>query len=122
MALKFISIPPETGKPPQGLIVLMHGWGANAEDLTSLAPMLRLSDYQFIFPQAPFPHHQAPMGWAWYALETPEGEGLAETQQQVREWLESLEASTGVPLSRTSFRGIFPRGGRWRWIWDVIFL
>ena len=110
MALKFISIPPETGKPPQGLIVMMHGWGANAEDLTSLAPMLRLTDYQFIFPQAPFPHPQAPMGRAWYALETPEYEGLAETQQQVKEWLDSLEASTGVPLSRTILGG-FSQGG-----------
>jgi len=110
MALKFISIPPETRKPPQGLIVMMHGWGANADDLTSLAPMLRLPEYQFVFPQAPFPHPQAPVGRAWYALETPEYEGLAETQQQVKEWLESLEASTGVPLSRTILGG-FSQGG-----------
>lgn len=110
MALKFISIPPETKKPPHGLIVILHGWGANAEDLMSLAPMLHLPEYQFIFPQAPFPHPQSPLGRAWYALETPEYKGLTETQNQVREWLESLEASTGVPLSKTILGG-FSQGG-----------
>ena len=110
MALKFISIPPQTRKPPHGLIVMMHGWGANAEDLTSLAAMLRLPEYQFIFPQAPLAHPQSPLGRAWYALETPEYRGLAETQAEVKDWLKSLEADTGVPLSKTILGG-FSQGG-----------
>lgn len=66
--------------------MLMHGWGgANAEDLTSLAPMLRLTDYQFIFPQAPLSPSSSPDGTGLVRLETPEYEGLAETQQQVKD-------------------------------------
>ncbi|MBE9146837.1 alpha/beta hydrolase, partial [Planktothrix mougeotii] len=51
-----------------------------------------------------------PLGRAWYALETPEYKGLTETQNQVKEWVESLEASTGVPLSKTILGG-FSQGG-----------
>lgn len=88
----------------------MHGWGANAQDLMTVAPMLRLSEYQFIFPQGPFPHPQAPSGRAWYALETGQYNGLEQSQKQLKEWLPTLEASTGVPLSRTILGG-FSQGG-----------
>lgn len=88
----------------------MHGWGANAEDLMGVAPLLRLPEFQFIFPQAPFPHPQAPLGRAWYALETGQYNGLEQSQQRLKEWLPTLEASTGVPLSRTILGG-FSQGG-----------
>lgn len=110
MTLQFLTIPPQTGKPPKGLFVFMHGWGANAQDLMTVAPMLGLSDYQFIFPQGPFPHPQAPSGRAWYALETGQYTGLEQSQKQLKEWLPTLEASTGVPLSRTILGG-FSQGG-----------
>ncbi len=110
MTLEFLTLPPQNGKPPKGLFVFMHGWGANAQDLMGIAPLLRLSDYQFIFPQAPFPHPQAPLGRAWYALETKQYTGLEQSQQRLKEWLPTLEASTGVPLSRTILGG-FSQGG-----------
>lgn len=89
----------------------MHGWGANAEDLASLAPFLNLPDYQFLFPNAPFPHPYSPMGRAWYDLSAENMyKGLAESRQLLTDWLLSLESSTGVPLSRTVLSG-FSQGG-----------
>lgn len=111
LSLEFIQVPPTTGKVPKGLIVALHGWGANAEDLASLAPFLNLPDYQFLFPNAPFAHPYSPMGRAWYDLSAENMyKGLAESRQLLTDWLLSLESSTGVPLSRTVLSG-FSQGG-----------
>lgn len=110
MSLKFISIPPTTDRKPVALIVSLHGWGANARDLTSLAPAFNLPDYQFVFPDAPFPHPQVPGGKMWYDLQGNDSKGLVESRQLVQEFLLSLESSTGVPLSNTILGG-FSQGG-----------
>lgn len=91
-------------------MVALHGWGANARDLAPLTAMFALPDYQFIFPNAPFPHPQVPGGMAWYALETNEYQGLTESRQMLLEWLLSLESMTGVSLNRTFLSG-FSQGG-----------
>ncbi|KKD39476.1 MAG: alpha/beta hydrolase [Limnoraphis robusta] len=109
MNLNTITISAETNNP-EGLIVFLHGWGANAEDLASLTPLLRLTQYQFIFPDAPFPHPQVPLGRAWYSLETQEYKGLDQSRQTLIDWLTSLEATTGIPASRTILGG-FSQGG-----------
>jgi phospholipase/carboxylesterase len=111
LSLQFISAPPSTAQPPLGLIVALHGWGANAEDVASLLPFLNLPDYQFIFPDAPFPHPHSPIGKAWYDLRKENMyEGLTESRQLLIDLLQSLENSTGVPLSRTVLSG-FSQGG-----------
>jgi phospholipase/carboxylesterase len=111
LSLEFIQVPPTTGKVPKGLIVALHGWGANAEDLASLAPFLNLPDYQFLFPNAPFPHPHSSIGRAWYDLSAENMyERLTESRQLLTDWLLSLENSTGVPLSRTVLSG-FSQGG-----------
>lgn len=108
MTLESITIPSEN---PQGLIVALHGWGANANDLASLAPYLKLSNYQFIFPEAPFPHPNSPDGKAWYDLRAENMyQGLLECREMLSDWLLSLEATTGIPLSKTVLIG-FSQGG-----------
>lgn len=103
-------IPPANGQDPQGSIVLLHGWGANLHDLAPLAPALNLPDYQFICADAPFPHPDVPGGQMWYDLESEDYSGLEESRQMLIDWLQSLESSTGVPLSRTILSG-FSQGG-----------
>ncbi|MBE9034776.1 alpha/beta hydrolase [aff. Roholtiella sp. LEGE 12411] len=109
--MQFITVPPATSQPPAGLIVTLHGWGANAQDVASLLPFFNLPDYQFMFPDAPYPHPHSPVGKAWYDLRTENMyQGLAESRQLLIDWLQSLEISTGVPLSRTILSG-FSQGG-----------
>ncbi|MGH7998143.1 MAG: alpha/beta hydrolase [Brasilonema sp.] len=109
--LEFISVPPKTGQPPKGLIVTLHGWGANAEDVAYLLPFFNLPDYQFLFPNAPFPYPQSSIGRAWYDLRMENMyQGLSESRQMLTDWLQSLESITGVPLSRTILSG-FSQGG-----------
>ncbi|MDJ0621131.1 MAG: alpha/beta hydrolase [Calothrix sp. MO_192.B10] len=111
MSLQVIDIPPSTSETPTALIVCLHGWGANAEDVASLFPFFQLPNCQFIFPNAPFPHAASPVGRQWYDLQ-PENmyEGLIESRQILQDWLPSLESSTRVPLSRTILSG-FSQGG-----------
>lgn len=110
MSLKSISIPPTTDRKPVAMIVALHGWGANARDLTSLAPAFNLPDYQFVFPDAPFNHPQVAAGKMWYDLQGNDSKGLVESRQLLKEFLLSLESSSGVPLSRTILGG-FSQGG-----------
>jgi len=110
MTLNAIAIPPANGKPPDHVLVLLHGWGADANNLAPLAQVLDLPNYQYLFPNAPFPHPEVPSALAWYALETPDYYGLPESRQKLRNWLLSLENETGVPLSRTVLGG-FSQGG-----------
>lgn len=111
LSLRLINLPPATDQPPLGLVVALHGWGSNAQDLASLTPLLGLPSYQFIFPDAPFPHPQVPGGWMWYDfLDLTSQQGLRESRQRLQDWLQSLEAETGVPLSRTVLAG-FSQGG-----------
>lgn len=83
----------------------LHGWGANAQTLASVAPLLNLPNYQFMFPDAPFPHPYSSVGKAWYDLAHNKGQGLPESRKLLTYWLRSLEGSTGVPLSRTVLSG-----------------
>lgn len=106
-----ITVPPATGELPQGNIVVLHGWGANAQDLVDLGSLLNLPNYQFLFPNAPFPHPYVSTGRMWYNLEREQqGQGLAASRQLLIEWLQSLESTTGISLSRTILSG-FSQGG-----------
>ena len=109
MSLKSVSIPAKTAEPA-GAIVALHGWGSNCYDLQSLVPVLNLPNYQFEFPEGPFPHPYVAGGKMWYDLDTKEYRGLAESREMLGNWLMSLESKTGMPLSRTILGG-FSQGG-----------
>lgn len=109
--LDFIRVSPPAGKTPDALIVTLHGWGANAQDVVSLIPYVNLPDYEFLLPNAPYPYPYADTGKAWYDLRTEHKyDGLDESKQLLIDWLLSLESNTGVPLSRTILSG-FSQGG-----------
>lgn len=109
--LDFIRVSPATKQTPKALIVTLHGWGANAQDVASLIPYINLPDYEFLLPNAPYPYPYADTGRAWYDLRTENMyDGLVESKQLLIDWLQSLETNTGVPLSRTILSG-FSQGG-----------
>ena len=109
--LDFIRVSPPAKQTPKALIVTLHGWGANAQDVASLIPYINLPDYEFLLPNAPYPYPYADTGRAWYDLRTENMyAGLVESKQLLIDWLQSLEANTGVPLSRTILSG-FSQGG-----------
>ncbi|HUC61145.1 MAG TPA: alpha/beta fold hydrolase [Alphaproteobacteria bacterium] len=61
---------PRSKAAPKQLVVLLHGWGADGNDLIGLAPHLAeiLPDAEFLSPHAPFPHDMG-MGRQWFSLD-----------------------------------------------------
>jgi len=61
---------PASGAPARSLVILLHGYGSNGDDLISLAPHWRgaLPNTAFVAPNAPQPCPGAPGGYQWWAL------------------------------------------------------
>ena len=70
--------PPQSGKPPSHLVDLLHGLGADGDDLISLAPHFATSlpETHFIAPHAPYPCDMAPMGRQWFSLANRDPEAI----------------------------------------------
>jgi phospholipase/carboxylesterase len=76
MAFFELDGPRAGAKTPDSLVVLLHGLGADGNDLISLAPLWSrfLPRTHFVSPHAPFPCDMAPYGRQWFSLQdrTPE--------------------------------------------------
>ncbi|MBX2863969.1 MAG: dienelactone hydrolase family protein [Leptolyngbyaceae cyanobacterium MAG.088] len=105
------------------LLVLLHGWGANAQDVAGIAPYMQLANYRMIFPDAPHLHQvaggmAAPGGRMWYALPAifnfdipfDNQSDLQKSKQLLTDWLNALPEKTGIPLEKTVMAG-FSQGG-----------
>ena len=62
---------PASEGPAKQLVVLLHGVGADGDDLIGLAPVLSqvLPDAEFLAPNAPEPCDMAPFGYQWFSLQ-----------------------------------------------------
>jgi len=69
-ALSGPALPPASGGPAKSLVILLHGVGADGNDLIGLAPQWAraLPDTAFLSPHAPYPYDMAPMGYQWFSL------------------------------------------------------
>jgi phospholipase/carboxylesterase len=65
------SRPPAAGSKPRRLVVLLHGLGADGNDLIGLAPAWArlLPEAEFVSPNAPFPCDMAPSGYQWFSAQ-----------------------------------------------------
>ncbi|WP_315855543.1 dienelactone hydrolase family protein [Synechococcus sp. RedBA-s] len=109
--------PPERAVPPtpmtddllirgpaaaQQRLVLLHGWGADADDLLDLGEELAGRSTGVISLRAPEAHPHG-VGRQWYDLQQPEWPGLLGARQQLRQRLEALAES--LPLQQTIVLG-----------------
>ncbi|WP_411876566.1 alpha/beta hydrolase [Vulcanococcus limneticus] len=88
-------------------LVLLHGWGADADDLLDLAELLVDPQVNVVALRAPHPHPYG-SGRQWYDLQPIDWEQLPAARTALRRRLEQLGAS--VPLQRTVLLG-FSQGG-----------
>jgi len=65
-------MPPTSGGPAQQLVVLLHGYGADGEDLIGLAPYIArlLPNAVFLAPNAPERCAMQPMGFQWWGIQS----------------------------------------------------
>lgn len=91
--------PTLSGEKAKQLVVLLHGLGANGEDLISLADMFArdLPDAHFIAPDAPFPCDMAPFGYQWFSLLNRDEASILSGIRQV---LPILQAFLNAQLER----------------------
>jgi phospholipase/carboxylesterase len=63
------SRPPASGGRPGRLVVLLHGLGADGNDLIGLAPYWAplMPEAEFLSPNAPFGCDMAPYGYQWFS-------------------------------------------------------
>ncbi len=90
-------------------LVLLHGWGADADDLLDLGELLVSGgpETDVVALRAP-QGHPGGYGRQWYDLQTPGWPDLPEARSALRERL--LHLSLSVPLARTVLLG-FSQGG-----------
>lgn len=69
---------PASGGAAKQLIVLLHGVGADGNDLIGLAPALapHFPDAAFVAPDGPQPCDFAPFGRQWFSLQSREEQAL----------------------------------------------
>jgi phospholipase/carboxylesterase len=69
---------PAAGGEPRQLVILLHGLGADGNDLIGLAPYWArlLPTTEFLSPNAPFPCDMAPHGYQWFSSQDRSPEAI----------------------------------------------
>lgn len=117
-ALQYILVTPEdyTAGAAYPLVVLLHGFGANMQDLASLAPYIDETGYAYAFPNAPFTVQLGPgyTGYSW-ATGRPGMEPPAADAPDVDELLEvfmsEVRSETGAEVGKAVLGGFSQGGG-----------
>ncbi len=71
MALSGPSRPPVAGGNPTRVVILLHGLGADGNDLIGLQQYWGrlVPEAEFVSPNAPFPCDMAPYGYQWFSVQ-----------------------------------------------------
>jgi phospholipase/carboxylesterase len=104
-------LPPKSGAAPRQLMVLLHGYGADGNDLISLGWQWRelWPDMLFVSPNAPDACEMSPSGYQWFPLRTDRIagriEGAAKARPVIVNFLIDLWAQTGITPQQTVLAG-----------------
>ena len=90
--------------PSRGLLVLLHGLGADEDDLLGLTPALP-ADLSYAAVRAPLKHDRG--GYAWYPLSPPQQKEAAvrASLSALVTCLQTLPAKSGVDAAHTAVLG-----------------
>jgi phospholipase/carboxylesterase len=81
---------------PLPMVVLIHGRGADMNDLADLAPMLDTkSGVRFVFPNAPRAFEAYPgmsFGWTWFDGWPPEHDSVVKSRGELLQFLDEITA------------------------------
>jgi len=102
---------PAAGGPPEQLVILLHGLGADGQDLIGIAPHYAraLPNAAFVSPNAPFPCDMAPFGYQWFSVQdrTPEAmlAGVRMAASPLEAFIEREMGNAGLDESKTALVG-----------------
>jgi phospholipase/carboxylesterase len=93
--LRYIESVPSGRSGELPLVVVLHGRGADANDLADLAPMIDgPGGYRFVFANAPTPFEPYPgmtFGFTWFDGWPPTPESISASRQLLLDFLDELE-------------------------------
>lgn len=104
-------MPAKSGGTPRQLMVLLHGYGADGQDLISLGYQWRdlWPDMMFVAPNAPDPCEASSSGYQWFPLKTDRIagriEGVGNARPVIVNFLIDLWAQTGISPADTVLVG-----------------
>ena len=111
IALSGPTRPPVAGGKPRRLVILLHGLGADGNDLIGLQQVWGrlLPEAEFVSPNAPFPCDMAPYGYQWFSSQDRSPEAVlggvraaaVRSASQRPEW--RAPAAPGLPPDRRPF-------------------
>lgn len=95
------------------VIVMLHGFGANMQDLAGLAPSLNSRGYVYVCPNAPIPFELGPgmIGYGWHP---PRGQAAAEHYDQAETLLSAFLEQALAEFNASDGRALllgFSQGG-----------
>ena len=101
---------PDEAKLP--LVIVLHGRGADANDLADLAPYID-DGFRFVFPNAPRRFEPAPgmtFGYTWFDGLPPEQKSLEYSRNLLLEFIDEIVAKYPTPAGKIVLAG-FSQGG-----------
>lgn len=104
-----------SGKPDDAalpLVIVMHGRGADANDLADLAPMID-DGYRFVFPNAAKQFEPSPgytFGWSWFDGWPPEPRSIVASRMQLLALIDELVVRYPTHAGKLVVAG-FSQGG-----------
>lgn len=93
---------PTSGSKAKQLVIMLHGLGADGDDLFGLVPYFAkdLPDAHFICPNAPFKCDMSPYGRQWFSLmvreEKPILEGVQKAEPILNNFIEDKKKELGL--------------------------
>ena len=91
LPLRYVMTVPSGQEGPLPLVIILHGRGADMNDLAALAPPLD-GGYRFLFPNAPKAFEPMPgysFGWTWFDGWPPERGSIAESRRLLLDFLDA---------------------------------
>ena len=102
---------PAAGGPPRQLVLLLHGLGADGNDLIGLAPLLGqlMPDTVFYAPNAPYQCEGNPFGYQWFGISRLDPAialaGVRAAAPFVDSFLDNIFAEHGLDETKTALVG-----------------
>lgn len=102
---------PASGRDPQSMVILLHGYGSNGADLMGLVPYWRdsLPDTVFMAPNAPEICPGAPGGYQWWSLadlrQESRAAGVRQAAPLVNAFIDMHRTTYGLPNTKVALVG-----------------
>ncbi len=116
-SLDYIALEPDDYRPelPYPLVVMLHGYGSNMDDLAGLCPVVHSTGYRYVCPNAPISMQlgYGVTGHAWFSLDEGDARAVEEartSENRIATLVEEVTAQYEVEPERVVLGG-FSQGG-----------